>query len=179
MIVKTFEADSVILKEGDAIQSLYLMKEGTCQVTKRIVTTSPKTGQAKVATVHIGAYNAEDYFGEESLLYHFEHNEVETLSLPSTVTVTAVNGPVHVGVMTLHDALRYIPKELTRSSLTTLFQNPESLLEKYRSDEEQKRWSAMKSRMMDAIVKEKFHDPNMSRAKYHAAISHPQTPFKF
>ncbi len=179
MIIKTFEAGSVILKEGDPIQSLFLMKEGTCRVTKRIVTMNPKTGQARASKVLIGEYKAEEYFGEESLMYHFEHNEVETLAMPSSVTVTAVNGPVLLGVMTLHDALRYIPKELTRSTLTSLFQNPEAVLAKHRTDEEKKQWAAMKSRMMDAIVREKFHDPNMSRTKYHATISHPQAPFKF
>jgi hypothetical protein len=166
LIYKDFEPGEIILKQNEPIQSLYIIKQGTCQCSVNILMENKTSKQMEKKRILLGDLKEMDLVGEEAIISHFKGflaHDYETV--PSIMHIKAIT-KVTVGSIVLSQCVNLFPRDLKLSSYLQRAIDPRQLYEKYQQDFEYKKWKREKQRILDSLLKERFHDPRMTYKKW-------------
>ena len=176
--MKTFEPNTVILKEGEPIKHIFIVRSGECQASKVLIKTDNTLNREERHNVILGVFGPLDYFGEEALVSHFKNDNDDIGEYKSQMWVSTLEDPVTLGLITIHDAFKRFPRDIKLSSASESAQGRDKLIAKFLDTKQRKNWEIEKRKMMDALYRERSNDPCMTREKYQSGTG-ATVPFKF
>ncbi|KAJ3090609.1 hypothetical protein HK102_003200 [Quaeritorhiza haematococci] len=142
LTMRTVSNNGLVIKEGDPITELFIVKKGQCEAIKNHM-----VGGRRIHLL-MDTLGPGKYFGEATIL----QNPAKTKPIPSPITLRAV-GEVQLGVLQAHDSWSKLRGELP---LTSLMQIDEEVVErKYWEYKDKRLWMKYKKQVLEGFMKER------------------------